>query len=50
MFKPFKILNTRAPRVDAFDKVTGKAVYTDDMTMPGMLYGAILHSPLPHAR
>ncbi|MBL7192074.1 molybdopterin-dependent oxidoreductase, partial [bacterium] len=46
----FKILNTRAPRVDAFDKVTGKAVYTDDMTMPGMLYGAILHSPLPHAR
>jgi 4-hydroxybenzoyl-CoA reductase subunit alpha len=45
----YEILNSRAPRVDAFDKVTGKAVYTDDMKMSGMLYGAILHSPMAHA-
>jgi 4-hydroxybenzoyl-CoA reductase alpha subunit len=46
----YRILNTRAPRVDAVDKATGKAVYTDDLKRPGMLYGAILHSPLAHAR
>jgi 4-hydroxybenzoyl-CoA reductase subunit alpha len=46
----YKILNTRAPRVDAFDKVTGRAKYTDDLEMAGMLYGAILHSPQAHAR
>ncbi len=45
----YKILNTRAPRVDARDKAIGKAVYTDDMTRPNMLYAAILHSPLAHA-
>ena len=48
--KEFKIINTRAPRVDAYDKVTGKAKYTDDLTMQGMLYGAILHSPQAHAK
>ena len=46
----FRILNTRIPRIDARDKVTGKAIYTDDMSIPGMLHGAILHSPLAHAR
>ncbi|TKJ40034.1 4-hydroxybenzoyl-CoA reductase [candidate division LCP-89 bacterium B3_LCP] len=46
----YRILNTRAPRVDAFDKVTGKAKYTDDLSMPEMLFGAILHSPQAHAR
>jgi len=48
--KEYRILNTRAPRVDASDKVTGKAKYTDDLTLPGMLYGAILHSPQAHAK
>ncbi len=48
--KKYKILNTRAPRVDAYDKVTGIAKYTDDLNMPGMLYGAILHSPQAHAK
>jgi 4-hydroxybenzoyl-CoA reductase subunit alpha len=47
---PYSILNTRAPRVDAVDKVTGRAIYTDDMSRPGMLRCAILHSPLAHAR
>ena len=46
----YRILNTRAPRVDAIDKVTGKAVYTDDLKKPGMLYAAILHSPIAHAK
>ncbi|MBU1626863.1 molybdopterin-dependent oxidoreductase [bacterium] len=46
----FKILNTRAPRIDAFDKVTGKAIFVDDIKQPDMLYAAILHSPLAHAK
>ncbi|MBZ0265710.1 molybdopterin-dependent oxidoreductase [bacterium] len=46
----YRILNTRAPRVDAWDKVTGKAQYTDDLKRPGMLYGAILHSPIGHGK
>ncbi len=46
----YSILNSRAPKVDAADKVTGRALYTDDMKLPGMLRGAILHSPVAHAR
>ncbi|HSR10418.1 MAG TPA: xanthine dehydrogenase family protein molybdopterin-binding subunit, partial [Thermodesulfobacteriota bacterium] len=37
-------------RVDGPDKVTGGAVYTADIHLPGMLYGRILRSPFPHAR
>lgn len=44
------VLNTRAPKLDAPDKATGRAKYADDLSMPGMLFGAMLHSPLAHAR
>lgn len=37
-------------RIEAAEKANGKAVYTDDMTLPGMLHGAILGSPHAHAR
>ena len=30
--------------------ITGKATYTNDMTLPGMLYAAVLRSPHAHAR
>ena len=46
----FDVLNTRPPRLDAPDKATGRAVYADDMLMPDMLYGALLQSPLAHAK
>jgi len=46
----YHILNTRARRVDAADKATGKALYTDDLKRNNMLTAAILHSPLAHAR
>jgi CO/xanthine dehydrogenase Mo-binding subunit len=38
------------PRTDAGDKVTGRALYTADLGLPGMLHARILRSPLPHAR
>ena len=50
MKKSFDVLNSRAPRLDAPDKATGRARYADDLTMPNMLYGAILQSPVAHAR
>ena len=37
-------------RADAVQKVTGRAVYGPDLKVPGMLYGKVLRSPLPHAR
>jgi carbon-monoxide dehydrogenase large subunit len=40
----------RVPRVDAVEKVTGTAVYGSDVSLPGMLHGAVLRSPYPHAR
>ncbi|MEE8577159.1 MAG: molybdopterin cofactor-binding domain-containing protein, partial [candidate division Zixibacteria bacterium] len=36
--------------VDAADKAKGITQYTDDLKRPGVLYGAILHSPIAHAR
>jgi 4-hydroxybenzoyl-CoA reductase alpha subunit len=45
----YSLIGKRLPRVDAGDKVTGKALYTDDLSLPRMLCGAILRSPLPHA-
>ncbi len=46
----YNVLNSRARRLDAPAKATGQAVYTDDIVLPNMLHGAILHSPHPHAK
>ena len=45
-----RILGQRLPRIDAVEKVTGAAQYTTDLKFPGMLYGKILRSSLPHAK
>ena len=36
-------------RIDAEAKVTGTAVYTDDIDLPGMYYCKLVHSPYAHA-
>lgn len=38
------------PRLDGREKVTGQAVYTVDVDLPGMLHAAVLRSNRPHAR
>jgi 4-hydroxybenzoyl-CoA reductase subunit alpha len=38
------------PRVDAADKVTGRAIYTADIALPNMVHGKILGSPIAHGR
>ncbi len=45
-----KLLSTYAPRIDGPAKATGKAKYSDDLSMPGALHAAILQSPLAHAK
>jgi 4-hydroxybenzoyl-CoA reductase subunit alpha len=40
----------RIPRKDGPEKVTGRAIYTGDIHLSGMLVGRILRSPHPHAR
>ena len=44
----YRVLGTRPVRHDGADKVTGKAVYTADVQLPGMLRGFILRSPIAH--
>ena len=45
-----KWIGKRTIRPDGADKVTGRAKYTADLRLPGMLHGKILRSPHPHAR
>ena len=44
-----KYVGTRSVHPDGVDKVTGRARYGADMTLPGMLHGATLRSPHAHA-
>ena len=46
----FSIIGKPTAMVDAAEKTTGSGKYTDDLSLPGMLVGKILHSPYPHAR
>ena len=49
MSKPHRFIGATTPRKDAFDIVTGRAVFIDDLRLPNMLYGKVLRSPHPHA-
>jgi CO/xanthine dehydrogenase Mo-binding subunit len=46
----YSIAGVSAPRVDGIEKVTGKAIYTSDIQLPGMAYARILRSPVAHAK
>lgn len=46
---PFKVIGTRPIRHDGVDKVTGRAVYANDVDLPGLLHGKVLRSPHAHA-
>ena len=48
--KEFSMIGKDVPRIDARAKATGSAIYTDDIKLPGMLYGLLLRSPVPHAK
>lgn len=48
--RKYRVIGTRPIRHDGMEKVTGRAQFGADMRLPGMLYGAVLRSPHPHAR
>ena len=48
--RQLKYVGHSVPRVDGVEKVTGKAKFLGDLTIPGMLHGKILRSTYPHAR
>jgi len=50
MKKELNVVGTRVPMLDAALKAKGAALFTDDLVLPGMLFGKILRSHLPHAR
>lgn len=43
-------IGTRAVKIDALERVTGKAAFGADLSLPGMLHGKVLRSSFPHAR
>ena len=46
----FSVVGSRPIRHDGNDKVTGRARYSADMTLPRTLHGKVLRSPHAHAR
>ncbi|MFC1951451.1 xanthine dehydrogenase family protein molybdopterin-binding subunit [Chloroflexota bacterium] len=44
------VVGKRIKRIDALEKVTGKALFADDLKFDNMLYAKVLRSPLPHAK
>ncbi|MBC8280242.1 MAG: xanthine dehydrogenase family protein molybdopterin-binding subunit, partial [Chloroflexi bacterium] len=48
--KEFNVVGPRPIRHDGNDKVTGRARYSADMSLPRMLTGKILRSPHAHAK
>ncbi len=50
MKREYVNIGGRLPRVDGMVKAAGEAMYTGDLSLPGMLHGKLLRSPHPHAR
>ncbi len=48
--RKFQWVGTRPIRHDGVDKVTGRANFGADFSLPGMLHGKVLRSPFAHAR
>jgi 4-hydroxybenzoyl-CoA reductase subunit alpha len=46
----FSVVGQRLPRVDGWAKVSGRAQYVDDLSLPGMLFGKLVRSTRAHAR
>ena len=48
--EPLRVVGQPEPKVDGVKLATGRPVFSDDIKMEGMLYGALLTSPHAHAR
>ena len=45
-----EVVGKALPRIDAYERVSGAAVYTLDLQLPGMLHAAVVRCPHAHAR
>src|SRR5437660_2516362 len=45
-----RIVGKPIGRIDGVEKVSGEARYSGDVSVPGLIWGKTLRSPLPHAR
>jgi nicotinate dehydrogenase large molybdopterin subunit len=45
----YSCIGHSVPKVDALDKVLGRAVYSEDMSFPNLLFGRVLRAGIPHA-
>jgi CO/xanthine dehydrogenase Mo-binding subunit len=45
-----RVIGVSVPRKEGASKVTGKAAYVDDLSLPGMLYGATVRSTIARGR
>ncbi len=50
MSQKLDVVGKATPRIDATERVTGRAKYTWDVQLPGMLYARILRTTQAHAR
>jgi carbon-monoxide dehydrogenase large subunit len=48
--RAFKAVGRPLPRKEDLRLITGKGRFTDDFTMPGQVWAAMVRSPYPHAR
>jgi len=46
----YRVINKEAKRIDAFEKVTGRARFAADVNFPGQLYAQTVYSKFPHAK
>ena len=46
----YRVTGTPVERVDGPEMPSGQALYRPDVRLPGMLWGKILRSPIPHGR
>ncbi len=49
MEKSFSVVGRSVPKIDALNKALGKAIYSEDLFFPGMLFGRVLRAGIPHA-
>src|SRR5260370_16946820 len=50
VLRPRTVVGVSGPKLDAYDKVTGRARYVDDLRVPGMLHGRTVRSTIARGR
>ncbi len=50
MENDFRYIGQPVERLDGREKVTGRALYVDDLSLPGMLFGKTIRSPIARGR